>query len=218
MATPYLQFWEEEVSSTQDLARARLDSLPVVVAAQRQTSGRGRSGAVWETAPRALAVSVGFRVSDDDQRPFSAMAGVAATRAMGGLTLKWPNDLITGGGKAGGILVERSSGAVVVGMGVNLWWPHAPDGVSSLRETDPGEDAHASIAGLWAAELMAMSGADGWPLEEYRRLCETVGRDITWEPHGKGRAVDIDPGGGLIVEADGRRETITSGVVNHVRG
>lgn len=218
MATPYLQFWEEEVSSTQDLARARLDSLPVVVAARRQTSGRGRSGAVWDTAPRALAVSVALHVSDDDQRPFSSMAGVAAARAMGGLTLKWPNDMIAGGGKAGGILVERSSQVVVVGMGVNLWWPDAPVGVSSLRDTDPGDEAHAPIAGLWAAELLALVGAEGWPLEEYRRLCETVGREITWDPDGTGRAVDIDPSGGLIVEMDGRREVITSGAVSHVRG
>jgi biotin-(acetyl-CoA carboxylase) ligase len=55
-------------------------------------------------------------------------------------------------------------------------------------------------------------------MEEYRRHCETVGRDITWEPGGRGRAVDIDPSGGLIVDVDGRREVITSGVVSHVRG
>jgi biotin-(acetyl-CoA carboxylase) ligase len=107
---------------------------------------------------------------------------------------------------------------IVVGMGVNLWWPDAPGGASALRETDPGEEAHAPIAGLWAAELLALAGAEGWPMEEYRRLCETVGRDITWEPGGRGRAVDIAPSGGLIVDVDGRREVITSGVVSHVRG
>ena len=218
MATPYLQIWEEEVSSTQDLARARLDSLPVVVAARRQTAGRGRSGAVWDNASRALAVSVAFRAPDDDQRPFSLMAGVAAARAMGGLALKWPNDLMTAGGKAGGILVERSSGVAVVGMGVNLWWPDPPDGVSAVRDSDPGEDAHAPIAGLWAAELLALVHDAGWPLDEYRSLCETVGREVTWEPDGKGRAGDVDPGGGLVVEIAGRREVISSGVVSHVRG
>jgi BirA family biotin operon repressor/biotin-[acetyl-CoA-carboxylase] ligase len=218
MATPYLQFWEDEVSSTQDLARARLDSLPVVVTARRQSEGRGRIGAVWETAPRALAVSVAFRIPDDDQRPFSSMAGVAAARAIAGLTLKWPNDLIMGGGKAGGILVERASGVVMAGMGVNLWWPDPPDGVSALRDSDPGEDAHSQIAGIWAAELLAQVAGEGWPLDEYRGLCETLGREITWEPDGAGRAVDIDPAGGLVVEIKGRREVVTSGVVRHVRG
>jgi biotin-(acetyl-CoA carboxylase) ligase len=159
-----------------------------------------------------------FRVPDDDQRPFSLMAGVAAGRAIGGLALKWPNDLMTAGGKAGGILVERSSGVVVVGMGLNLWWPDPPDGVSALRDSDPGEDAHAPIAGLWAAELLALVSEPGWPLDEYRSLCETVGREITWEPDGKGTAVDVDPGGGLVVEMAGRREVIASGTVSHVRG
>jgi biotin-(acetyl-CoA carboxylase) ligase len=103
-------------------------------------------------------------------------------------------------------------------MGVNLWWPDPPHGVAALRETDPGDGAHAPIAGLWAAELMALADAEGWPLDDYRRLCDTIGREITWEPAGAGRAIDIDPGGGLIVEIDGRRQTIISGAVSHVRG
>ena len=216
MATPYLQFWEEEVSSTQDVARSRLATLPVVVVARRQTAGRGRAGAAWENAPRSLAVSAAFH-AEGDQRPFSCMAGVAAARAIPGVRLKWPNDLMTDRGKVGGILVEVAGGVVVIGMGVNIWWPDPPDGVAALRDSDPGDEAHALIAGLWAAELFALVEAEGWPMDEYRRLCETIGRLVTWEPDGAGRAVDISPEGGIIVEIDGRRETITSGTVSHVR-
>jgi biotin-(acetyl-CoA carboxylase) ligase len=125
---------------------------------------------------------------------------------------------MTAGGKTGGILVERSSGIVVVGLGVNLWWPDPPDGVSALRDADPGEEAYAPIAGLWAAEMLALVEDTGWPLDEYRSLCETIGLEVTWEPGGEGRAVDIDPGGGLVVEIAGRHEVISSGVVSHVRG
>ncbi len=132
MATPYLQLWAEEVASTQDLARSELESLPVVVVAQRQTAGRGRGGAPWLSAPRALAVSLAFRPSDDDLRPFSLMAGVAAARGLEGVSLKWPNDLLADEAKVGGILVERAD-EVVVGMGVNLWWPDAPEGMSALH-------------------------------------------------------------------------------------
>ncbi len=216
MATPYLQLWEEEVASTQDRARSELVDLPVMVAAQRQTAGRGRSGAVWDSAPRALAVSLAFRPNADDQRPFSLMAGVAASRCLHGVGLKWPNDLMLGDLKAGGILVERSA-EVVVGMGINLWWPNPPDGVGALHETDPGADLHSQIAGLWTAELMQLIEAEGWPIEEYRSLCTTLGRDITWEPDGWGSAADVTADGGLVVEAGGIRQTLTSGAIRHVR-
>jgi BirA family biotin operon repressor/biotin-[acetyl-CoA-carboxylase] ligase len=217
MATPYLQLWDEEVPSTQDRARAELGRLPVVVAAQRQTAGRGRGGADWLNAPRALAVSVAFRRPDDDVRPFSLMAGVAASRSIQGVALKWPNDLMLGELKVGGILVERAE-EIVIGLGLNLWWPDPPPGVGAVETVDPGPELHARVAGLWAAELMAMVEADGWPAEEYRAACMTLGRDITWEPAGRGRAVDVAEGGGLVVETEGKRETITSGAVHHIRG
>jgi BirA family biotin operon repressor/biotin-[acetyl-CoA-carboxylase] ligase len=211
-----LQLWLEEVPSTQDRARAELDRLPVAVITSRQTAGRGRSGAAWLTAPRALAVSVAFR-SDDDSRPFSSMAGVAAGRSIEGSTLKWPNDIMLGELKVGGILVERSS-EVVVGLGLNLWWPEPPPGVGSMRDDDPGPELHKTIGGLWVAEMMALVEEGGWPRDEYRSRCVTLGREITWEPAGRGRAVDVGDEGELVVEVEGRRETITSGAIRHVRG
>lgn len=216
MATPYLQLRVDEVPSTQDRALAELRDLPVAVIAQRQSAGRGRGGAGWINAPRALAVSVAFH-SRDDPRPFSLMAGVAARRCLDGVTLKWPNDVMVGELKVGGILVERTVD-VVVGMGLNLWWPDPPDGVGALYDEDPGPGMHRRIGGLWVAELMAMLDADGWPAGEYRDSCATLGRDISWEPEGWGRAIDIAAGGELVVEVDGRRETITSGIIRHVRG
>ena len=217
MATPYLQLWAEEVASTQDLARSELEKLPVVIAAQRQTAGRGRGGAAWMSAPRALAVSLAFHAADDDLRPFSLMAGVAAARCLEGVRLKWPNDLMSEAAKVGGILVERAD-EVVVGMGVNLWWPDAPEGIGAFRDDDPGPGLHTRIAGLWAAELMRLIDSDGWPLDEYRSLCSTLGREITWEPGGWGTAVDVTGEGALVVETSGAREILTSGEIRHVRG
>jgi len=216
MATPYLQLWAEEVPSTQDLARSELGRLPVLVAAERQTAGRGRGGAAWLSAPRALAVSLAFRPSEDDLRPFSLMAGVAAARVLKDVGLKWPNDLMSDDAKVGGILVERAD-EVVVGMGVNLWWPDAPERIGALHDDDPGAGLHARIAGLWAAELMRLVDADGWPLDEYRSLCSTLGKTISWEPEGRGNAVDVAGDGGLVVEVSGIRQTLTSGSIRHLR-
>ena len=218
MATPYLQLRLEEVSSTQDVARAQFDDLAVVVIASSQTGGRGRSGAVWKTAPRALAVSLAFRRREGDRRPFSLMAGVAACRALGeDGCLKWPNDILLGGRKVGGILVEEIEGVVVVGTGVNLWWPDSPEEIGALYEFDPGPNRHGEISALWAAEMMSLLDTDGWPLEEYRRLCSTLGREITWEPAGSGVAVEVSDDGELIVETQDGRHAIRSGAVRHVR-
>jgi BirA family biotin operon repressor/biotin-[acetyl-CoA-carboxylase] ligase len=218
MATPYLQFRHDEVASTQDLARGGFDRLPVVVVASRQTAGRGRSGAGWITAPRALATSVAFRAAGDDRRPFSLMAAVAAVRALEGVSLKWPNDVLLDTLKVGGMLVELSGDIVVVGMGLNLWWPDAPYGAGSLQTEDPGPELHARIAGVWAAELLQMVEVSGWPVDEYRSSCATLGREITWDPDGRGTAVDIGEGGELVVDEGGVRRIVNSGAIRHVRG
>jgi len=217
MATPYLQLRKDEVPSTQDLARAELDRLPVVVISARQTAGRGRIGASWITASRALAVSVALSLDDQDHRPFSLMAGVALTRVIESASLKWPNDILHGSLKVGGILVERSDSLVVTGLGLNLWWPDAPDGMGSLHQTDPGPDLHASLGGLWAAEFLHLIELDDWPIEEYRDHCVTIGRHITWEPSGSGIAVDVTVEGELVVDDGTMRRTVISGQIRHVR-
>jgi BirA family biotin operon repressor/biotin-[acetyl-CoA-carboxylase] ligase len=217
MATPYWQIWREEVPSTQDLALQEMGDLPVVVIAAGQSSGRGRSGAEWATAPRALAVSSGLRVDAEESRPISLMAGIAAGRALPNVGLKWPNDLEWEAGKVGGILVERTGEVVVVGLGLNLWWPTPPEGFSALYVHDPGPGRHREIGAWWAAELLAMLRGTGWPSDEYRDRCTTLGRDVTWEPDGSGRAVDVAESGALVVEAGSALIEIHSGAVRQVR-
>ncbi len=146
------------------------------------------------------------------------MAGVAAVRAVGGVGLKWPNDVLAGESKVGGILVERGSGLSVVGMGMNLWWASPPGGMAGLFGSDPGPERHAEIAALWGAELMEMIDRPGWPRDEYREACITIGRRIVWEPDGGGFAVDVAEDGALVVDTgDAGEKRIYSGVVRHVR-
>lgn len=217
MGTPYLQLRRDEVPSTQDLARSELSGFPVVVMSQRQTAGRGRTGSDWVTAPRALAASAAIHIAEGDRRPLSLVAGVAAVRAIGGISLKWPNDLVVDDLKVGGILVERSAGVVVIGLGVNLWWPAPPDGAGALEESDPGAELHGEIGGLWAAELFQLIDGDGWPIDEYRAACSTLGREVSWEPDGRATAVDVNQDGELVVELGGERSTINSGAIRHLR-
>jgi BirA family biotin operon repressor/biotin-[acetyl-CoA-carboxylase] ligase len=145
------------------------------------------------------------------------MAGLAALRAVGRGSLKWPNDLIVDELKVGGILVERSDDVVVAGFGLNLWWPDPPEGVGSIERDDPGLDRHAEIGALWAAELLHLVDLDGWPIDDYRASCVTLGRRITWDPDGSGIAVDVTANGELVVHDDSGRHTIASGGIRHVR-
>ncbi len=217
MATPYFQQRHDTVPSTQNLARSSLVDLPVLVLATSQTEGRGRTGSDWQNAERALAASLAIHLDSSDRRPFSLMAGVAAIRATNGTSLKWPNDVLAAELKVGGILVERNSDVIVVGLGLNLWWPNAPSTMGALFEDDPGEDRHAEIGALWGAELMRIVDGPVWPIDEYRSACVTLGADIGWEPDHVGRAVDVAEDGGLIVDRGGETETVFSGEVRHLR-
>ncbi|HYD53394.1 MAG TPA: biotin--[acetyl-CoA-carboxylase] ligase [Gemmatimonadaceae bacterium] len=102
-------------------------SAPVLLAAESQTAGRGRRGRRWHSAPGS---SITFSLARRVRRPqrelagLSLVAGVAAARALRGLgapvRLKWPNDLLAGEAKLGGILVEtRSPSFAVIGIGLN---------------------------------------------------------------------------------------------------
>lgn len=217
MATPYFQQRLDTVPSTQNVARDSLVDLPVLVLARGQTEGRGRTGNEWLNAETALAASFAMHVDVSDRRPFSLMAGVAAVRATDDTSLKWPNDVLTAELKVGGILVERSGDVIVVGLGLNLWWPDAPSAMGALFDADPGEDRYAEIGGLWGAEFMRIVDGPGWPIDQYRSTCVTLGADVRWEPDNVGVAVDVAEDGGLIVERDGKTETVYSGEVRHLR-
>lgn len=221
MSPSYSAIHREEVPSTQDLARASFVDVPVVVTARRQTRGRGRSGAPWENAPRAVAVSIAFRPGWAMDRVYIVplLAGIAAASVMEGTSLKWPNDVMDGEEKVAGLLGELVDDVFVMGMGVNLWWPDAPVGAGALHAADPGAEAGRHLAESWAVALLDLLAGepDDWPIDRYRRLCSTLGREITWTPAGRGRAVDIGPFGALLVDTDGKRIALTSTSVSHVR-
>lgn len=105
-----------------------------VLVADRQTAGRGRRGHAWYSAPGdSLTFSVLWRFGPESSAPtaLSLAVGVALAEAMDNLriddvTLKWPNDVLHGGRKLAGILVELQPGnthSAVIGIGLNLNLP-----------------------------------------------------------------------------------------------
>jgi BirA family biotin operon repressor/biotin-[acetyl-CoA-carboxylase] ligase len=112
--------------------------------ADEQLAGRGRGDHTWHSAAaQGLYVSVLLRPSFPAARlsllPFAAgLAAARAIRATAALTidLRWPNDLLIGPRKTGGILVEskiesNNVAYVVVGIGINVHQRQFPTGVST---------------------------------------------------------------------------------------
>src|SRR5947208_2273673 len=112
----------------------------LVVVADHQTAGRGRLGRTWVAPPgSSLLVSVLFRPrSLETGHLLTTAVAVAACDACEGVAgvapdLKWPNDLLVGDRKLGGVLAEAEGAAIVVGLGLNVNWPAgAPDTAVAL--------------------------------------------------------------------------------------
>ena len=222
MDTPYVAIRLPSASSTQIEARARFEGAPILVVADRQTHGRGRAGAAWVTADRALACSLAW---EPDWDPASwpripLTAALAARDVLGDrVGLSWPNDLVVAGAKVGGILVESDGAVVTAGLGVNLWWPDPLPGAAALHASDPGGEAAGRLAAGWASSLLARvaSAPDEWGHGEYVAASVTVGHEVTWEPDGEGRAVGIGHDGSLLVETAAGHTALNAGEVRRVR-
>ncbi len=94
-----------------------------VIMAEEQTAGRGRRGNRWLSAPGNLYMTILVRPPEECAfAQLSFVAAVALGEAMDPETdfrFKWPNDLMVGGRKIAGILIEADEGAAAVGIGVN---------------------------------------------------------------------------------------------------
>ena len=121
-----------EIGSTNAaLLAAAADDAPegTVLVAEHQVTGRGRLDRVW-TSPPGAGITVSFLLRPDVPSArrgwLPLLTGVALAEAVGEVpgvraSLKWPNDLLAAdGAKLAGILAEAGSGAVVVGVGLNV--------------------------------------------------------------------------------------------------
>lgn len=192
------------VTSTQDVAR----ELPIgsVVIADHQTVGRGRLDHRWE-APPGTALLVSFVLPPNPL--LSLAAGVAAAEACDqGVRLKWPNDLLLGGRKVGGILVEATATRAVCGIGINLTW--APDGAARLNQ--PRDTL---LERLRLAVDRWTSAPPDEVLARWRELSDTIGRKVRVELPDRtfeGVAQDINEHGELLVDGT----VVSAGSVTHL--
>jgi BirA family transcriptional regulator, biotin operon repressor / biotin---[acetyl-CoA-carboxylase] ligase len=216
------------VASTNTLARG----LPAwsAVTAVSQTGGRGRFGRSFCCSPGGLWLSAVVPSPGGAGRwaGFSLGVGLHVLRAavaagVATARLRWPNDLMAGNLKLGGLLVEEGSReTLVVGLGINVfnrpWEDDASlEGVAT-RMADVTE--RPPEPGAWAVSLLDAI-ADAHASHASRGLAPSIG-DLNrlWtrtpvllllhgEPPVRGEFLGLDTSGNLLVgQPDGTRRTI----------
>ncbi len=245
-------FWKKiihlkSISSTNEFAL----SLPVrsaesgtVIIADSQSRGRGRMGRVWVSPQNNIYMSAVLKpeIAVRDAAFLTVAAALSCVHALkseAGLTvhIKWPNDLMAGSKKIGGILTEIRSGHdqihfAVIGIGIN---------VNSLSKDFPGELANTAtsvkeVTGKYfsRSQILAqvlneleqlykklIGGGILQLLKEWKRLSCTVGKMVKvtlFDEVISGIAEDIDKEGMLVLKmASGERKRISSGDLTELR-
>ncbi len=227
-----------ETSSTNDVAREQARKgarAGLVIAASRQTMGRGRLGRGWESPPdRGLYVSLLLRpdlsmAEAGKLTILSSVATVDAVEAVSGLRpqIKWPNDLVVGGRKLAGLLIETEPKGgrlafAVVGIGLNVRQEagdFSPDvrGLATSLYLATGQ-LHRR-ADLLVALLHALERRLDRPFDETRETWMasslTLGQRVTLTTaRGRrhGQALGLDDSGALLLRGDsGEVEAVTAG-------
>jgi BirA family transcriptional regulator, biotin operon repressor / biotin---[acetyl-CoA-carboxylase] ligase len=233
----------EEIDSTNAeairLARAG-ETGPLWLTAKKQHAGRGRRGRTWVSQPGNLyATLLLIDPSPPDLAPqLSFVAALAlhdavvdAAVAIGPrLSLKWPNDMLCGGAKLAGILVEGEGRgplgplAVAIGIGVNC--AHHPDGTDF-----PATDLHAegvavspeqlvlSLSATMVQRLRQWEHGEGFATirTDWLKRASGLGCDIRVRLPDReviGTFKDVDASGRLLLQpANGGVEAISAGDV-----
>jgi len=194
--------------------------------AERQTQGRGRQGRAWASPQGNLYVStlVRLRAADPPAATLALVAAVALEEAVRvflphGATIKWPNDLLIGGAKLSGILLERNGDAVVIGFGVNL--AHHPEDTdrkaTSLAAHAAACEPHIfleTLAEIFARWLHRWRSDGLAPVRErWLARAHPIGTALSVRqydaPPLEGLFDGLDPGGAIILRlADGTRHVM----------
>ncbi|WP_214819709.1 MULTISPECIES: biotin--[acetyl-CoA-carboxylase] ligase [unclassified Exiguobacterium] len=227
----------EQIDTTQriahELAQQHVPEGTLVIS-EEQTAGRGQLGRHWYN-PKQVNIAASIILRPDlpirDASKLTLMAASAFARALNhrhlDVTIKWPNDLLLNGKKIGGILTEMQTEgdriqAVILGFGVNVNGEAVPQELAHRATSLYLETGKRYRRSELLAELLA-------ELEiEYDRFLE-AGFDpirVNWMRHAaylnetitlnasrasrSGVMRGISEEGALLLEADGKIETIYS--------
>lgn len=212
-----------------------------VIAAEWQSRGRGRLGRAWHaTLGGGLAFSLLWRFGRGAGAlsGLSLATGVAVARALealgaDGIELKWPNDVLWGGRKLAGILIELQGDALgptaaVIGIGVNVRLSSADHGRIGQPATDldtacgTTPDRNFALARLLIElhRVLESFGEKGFaPLRaEWQQRHAHQGQRVTLMLPGgdaiSGRVRGVEEDGALVLETHGGVRRYHSGEIS----
>ena len=182
-----------------------------VVIAYQQSEGRGRYGRRWQSYDGNLHLSIALAATYSPRdRGLSFVAGLALWDSLRAVlpssvipTLKWPNDILINGRKAGGVLIECYPSKVILGVGINII--QKPDPAWSTSLTDWGVFIHPQeMANIFLKQLSF------WLFAEHQKGLSSI--LLTWEDRGakrgsivswngyQGYFVGLSKDGGMLIQ------------------
>lgn len=231
--------WYETLDSTNTLAKALAkEGAPegTVIAAARQTGGRGRMGRSFLSPEGSVYLSLILRPDCPAHRlmHLTCAVAVAACDAIEKVTglrpgIKWINDLTHGGKKLGGILTELGLDPAtdhvayaVIGIGINCL--EVPSEVADIADClshvtgkpiSPAPVIAALLAAFYQMRERLFTQQDAI-MDRYRKDCVTLGQQVTVLGSSVcGTAEDITKDGALLLHlADGSVQELNAGEVS----
>ncbi len=218
----------KSTSSTNDIAAEyakNKDNDGLVIFAEEQTAGRGRTGAKWLSG-RCDSILCSILLTDCKCNPelLSLACPVAVAEAVGKIAhshakIKWPNDIILNGKKAAGIMVEskkvNGSTIYIIGIGINCHQKKTsfPDELQTTATSIDIEGRmvcdRVSLAKrlLTSLDLWLEEAEDNGEkiIDRWHKLNTLLNQRITVIYNGRkftGNCIGVDPEKGLILQLD----------------
>ncbi|AGK62111.1 birA, biotin-(acetyl-CoA-carboxylase) ligase region [Archaeoglobus sulfaticallidus PM70-1] len=216
-------YYYDVLDSTNNKARELPENSLVI--AEEQIMGKGRLGRKWFSKKGGLYFSIALKpeMNLEDIPKLTLTSGVAVARALEEYQarLKWPNDVLINGKKVCGILSEIvgeiENFKVIVGIGINVE-NAVPDYATNLKnlnsEVNRAEILKDVIEQFTKYYKMLLSREWNKIRFEWLELSDTIGKFVEVKAGNRtyrGKAIDMDYDGGLIVETEEGTEKVFSG-------
>ncbi|MDR2940612.1 MAG: biotin--[acetyl-CoA-carboxylase] ligase [Clostridiales bacterium] len=219
----------ESISSTNNYAKT-IKAYPAIVAANKQTEGRGRYGKSFYSPENGIYFSVALK--NDFGRdilyitPTAAVAVCMSIKKLSGTApkIKWVNDIYINNRKVSGILTESTGPSIIIGIGINFYGQnntlpsHIRDKAGFLFESKPGFDRNLMISEIFNTLYNYLNERNfQLYMQIYKELSLAINKKIKFSLNGgvfNATVKDIADDGAIILEIGGSIEKYYSGEIS----